>query len=227
MKYDYSDYWQNQFEERKRTRYYEKAYDKIRTSIMPKEKKKILDVGGGNGQMLAYLGVKNAIVFDISDSGLEFAKKRFNFDVVKGDVEKKFPFKDGSFDTVYCCEVLEHLDRPEFTVSEIKRILKIGGEVIISVPNVKPDGSHHKQWFRKEKLLGLIECQGFEIVYAYYSPKFNGNEPLNTGNLKEFARRLVSKTGNLLLPYRLRLMMANLSPNIFSSFFVIKARKFK
>jgi len=226
MNYDYSDYWQNEFESRKKTRYYEKAYDKIKSTISPRFGRKILDVGGGNGQFLAYLGVKNATVFDISDSGLEFAKRKFGFSTVKGDVEKKFPFKDGSFDTAYCCEVLEHLDRPEFTVSEIKRVLKPDGEAIISVPNVKPDGSHHKQWFRKEKLLGIVERQGLEIACVYHSPKFNGNEPLG-GSLKEFIRRLVSKTGSLLLPYRLRLIMANFNPNVFSSFFVLKAKKTK
>jgi ubiquinone/menaquinone biosynthesis C-methylase UbiE len=225
MKYDYSDYWQNQFEERKRTRYYEKAYDKIKILITPKAGQKILDVGGGNGQFLAYLGIKKATVFDISDSGLDFAKKRFNFDVVKGDVEKKFPFKDSEFDMVYCCEVLEHLDKPEVTIREIKRTLKDGGEAIISVPNVKPDGSHHKQWFKKEKLVGLIRSNSLKIVYEYNSPKFNGNESLS-GNLSGFPRRLISKIGSI-IPYQLRLGVANLSPNIFSSFFIIKARKIK
>jgi ubiquinone/menaquinone biosynthesis C-methylase UbiE len=222
MKYDYSDYWQNQFEERKRTRYYEKAYDKIKNDIIPKSNMRILDVGGGNGQFMAYLGIKKATILDISDSGLEFARKKFNFNTVKGDVEKKFPFKDGSFDVVYCCEVLEHLDNPKKTMNEIKRVLWKDGEAVISVPNVKPDGSHHKQWFKIEKLKTLIKDTGLKVVYEYHSPKFNGNESLS-GDLRGLSRRLISKIGSI-IPYKLRLGAANLGPDIFSSFFVIKAK---
>jgi SAM-dependent methyltransferase len=222
MKYDYSDYWQNQFEERKRTRYYEKAYDNIKHLVLPKEKARILDVGGGNGQMLAYLGVKNATILDISDSGLIFAAKNFGFDTVKGDVEKRFPFKDSEFDVVYCCEVLEHLDKPEVTIREIKRILKDGGEAIISVPNVKPDGSHHKQWFKIESLRKLITDCGLKTVYEHHSPKFNGDESL-AGSFSGFPRRLISKIGSA-VPYKLRLGLADCMPNIFSSFYVIKAK---
>jgi len=222
MKYDYSDYWQNQFEERKKTRYYEKAYDGIKHLMLPKEKARILDVGGGNGQMLAYLGVKNATILDISDSGLIFAAKNFGFDTVKGDVEKRFPFKDSEFDVVYCCEVLEHLDKPESTLKEMRRILKSEGEVIVSVPNVKPDGSHHKQWFKIERLRKLIADCGLKIFFEHHSPKFNGDEPL-AGNLGGFPRRLVSKIGSA-VPYKLRLGLADCMPNIFSSFYVIKAK---
>lgn len=46
------------------------------------------------------------------------------------------PVNDGSFDLVVFCEVLEHLDiDPMFCMSEINRLLKDGGYLILTTPN--------------------------------------------------------------------------------------------
>ena len=48
-----------------------------------------------------------------------------------------FPYDDGSFSLVVCCEILEHLAMdPSHTLKEIHRVLKPGGYVFISTPNV-------------------------------------------------------------------------------------------
>ena len=114
--YSYEKYWHPEVD-RVHNRYYEKLYDRIKSRISPEKGLKILDVGGGNGEFLNYLGIKNAFIFDISGSGLEIAKEKFNFDTIKGDIRGNFPFKDESFDFIYCCEVLEHLE------DDIKMIL--------------------------------------------------------------------------------------------------------
>lgn len=54
------------------------------------------------------------------------------------DAERdRYPYKDESFDTVLCCELLEHLfSDPMHLISEINRILKPGGNVVITTPNI-------------------------------------------------------------------------------------------
>lgn len=44
------------------------------------------------------------------------------------------PFKDVSFDTVICTELLEHILKPAACLAEIRRVLKNGGRLYISVP---------------------------------------------------------------------------------------------
>lgn len=62
----------------------------------------------------------------------------FECDVDHFDAEKDvFPYADESFDTVLCCELLEHLHAdPMFMMYEINRILKPGGHLLLTTPNI-------------------------------------------------------------------------------------------
>jgi len=61
------------------------------------------------------------------------------------DVTKKFPYPDSWFDAVYCSHLLEHLypEQARFCLSEIYRVLKTGGIVRISVPDLDRIVSHY------------------------------------------------------------------------------------
>ena len=45
------------------------------------------------------------------------------------------PFQDGQFDAVVCLEVLEHLADERPAIGELRRVLKVGGELVLSVPH--------------------------------------------------------------------------------------------
>jgi SAM-dependent methyltransferase len=52
------------------------------------------------------------------------------------DVDQGTNFEDETFDFITCIAVLEHLFNPFEVVEEFRRILKDGGRLLISVPNV-------------------------------------------------------------------------------------------
>ena len=62
----------------------------------------------------------------------------FECDVDHFDAEKhRFPYPDGHFSTVLCCELIEHLlADPMHLMSEVNRILKPGGHLVLTTPNV-------------------------------------------------------------------------------------------
>lgn len=62
----------------------------------------------------------------------------FRCDVDLFDAERdRFPYPDGHFATVLCCELLEHLPAdPMFMMAEINRILRPGGHLVMTTPNV-------------------------------------------------------------------------------------------
>ena len=61
----------------------------------------------------------------------------FRCEVDLFDAEKDaFPYPDGHFATVLCCELLEHLPSdPMFMMAEINRILRPGGHLVMTTPN--------------------------------------------------------------------------------------------
>jgi SAM-dependent methyltransferase len=71
--------------------------------------------------------------------GLDIAPHS-NVDVA-GDAQK-LPFTDNSFDTVLCNEVLEHVAEPSRLMSEVARVLRPGGFLLLTTPQTW--GLHHE-----------------------------------------------------------------------------------
>ncbi len=92
--------------------------------------KRILDLPAGNGLVSNKLSMHNADVVsaDINEEYSHF---------IQADMEKILPFDDEEFDAVICLEGIEHTMRPEALFSELARVLKKGGLLIISTPNVQ------------------------------------------------------------------------------------------
>ncbi len=112
------------------------------------------------------------------------------FDYLNANVENEtLPYEDGSFDLIVFCEVIEHLTGdPVRALLEIKRLLKPGGTLILTTPNVArleniakllsgtniydpysghgPYGRHNREYNRHELYKLLTHC-GFEAEILY------------------------------------------------------------
>jgi len=99
---------------------------------------KILDVATGSGDFIDVLmkTLKNYDSFvgiDISRKDLESAKKRFKdqpVELLEMNAES-LDFNDNSFDTVSMSYSLHHLDKIDKVLAEIRRVLRLGGNLII------------------------------------------------------------------------------------------------
>ena len=61
--------------------------------------------------------------------------KNTGLDVIQSDLEDGIPVENESFDIVVAHEVIEHIVRYRFLIQEIRRVLKVDGIGIVSVPN--------------------------------------------------------------------------------------------
>lgn len=83
--------------------------------------------------------------------------------VTVGSAEK-LPFNDNRFDWVYSSHCIEHLDEPEQAISEMIRVLKPDGTLILYLPykdwydDVYPN-SWHKHQFRPSDVLEMVKRQ--------------------------------------------------------------------
>ncbi len=82
------------------------------------------------------------------------------------DITVRIPFEDGSFDSLYCCSVLEHTQDPARALAEMRRVLRTGGSAIVSVPFVfYVHGAPHDYFrFTRYGVELLARGAGFEIV---------------------------------------------------------------
>jgi|APSaa5957512622_1039677.scaffolds.fasta_scaffold16491_2 SAM-dependent methyltransferase len=93
---------------------------------------RLLDVGCGERPYAAELGAHAEVCV-----GLEFDQKRYAG--MRPEVWGSglaLPFGDGSFDTVFSSQVLEHVPEPAQMVAEIGRVLGPGGHLILSAPHI-------------------------------------------------------------------------------------------
>jgi len=103
-----------------------------------KNRIKLLDIGCADGSYAAYVGEKlkaETYGVDISAHAIKKAKTRLD-QAVRGDVSKRLPFTDASFELIFVLEVIEHIYDTDYLLSEIRRVLKPCGVVIISTPNL-------------------------------------------------------------------------------------------
>ena len=94
------------------------------------EKQRILDIPAGAGLLSDKLRQDGHVVVSA-----DIKRERSEF--VYANMKDKLPFCDGDFDIVICLEGLEHLINPQFAISELCRVCRIGGRVIVSTPNVQ------------------------------------------------------------------------------------------
>jgi SAM-dependent methyltransferase len=73
----------------------------------------------------------------------------------------RLPLADGSVDLVLALELLEHVTRPQAVLDELRRILKPGGTVIISVPSTVPRHDDHDYWRYTAEGLSELGTQVF------------------------------------------------------------------
>ena len=90
----------------------------------------ILDIPAGNGLLAARLREcgHRAVCADIN---------REKPDYVYADLNERLPFADAEFDTCVCMEGIEHVIDPATLISELCRITRPGGRIILSLPNIQ------------------------------------------------------------------------------------------
>lgn len=101
--------------------------------------------------------------------------KRIHKEVIQTDIyplplvdlvadARKLPFRDSSVDMLVCEAVLEHIAEAHVVIGEMKRILKPGGHIYVSVPFVYPFHASPSD-FHRWSLPGLSsEFEGYNII---------------------------------------------------------------
>lgn len=125
---------------------------------------KVLDLGCGDGCFLNALSERfskwELSGADGSSAQVAKAKSRLmksEFKVI--DFNLDLPFSDAQFDIVFAGEIIEHLPDPDHFLKEAQRLLKRGGMICLTTPNLLA-------WYNR----CLVFC-GFSPIFIEYSTK--------------------------------------------------------
>ncbi len=100
----------------------------------------VLDLGCGEGKSKVYFKTKCPNIkwfgIDISSSPEVDSRKKREHDFYTFD-GLHMPFKNASFDLIYCNQVLEHVEKPRELIQEVERILKPSAHLVGSVSSLE------------------------------------------------------------------------------------------
>jgi len=130
----------------------------------------ILDIGCRDGMWLNMLKnnkFKNLRGIDISAKALEIARKK-GHNVVRGDAQK-LPFPDEEFNFVSIIHTLEHCPEPEKVLTEIRRVLKPNGRILVVVPLQKKEPvptvwAHYHCFSTPKEVINMLVNNGFKKI---------------------------------------------------------------
>lgn len=203
--------------------------------VDPQANELILDVGCGNARDLIHLsrtGCK-CVGTDLSSNMIEEARKELEMNGISGvDLEVgdaiNLSFPDETFNKVFASEVLEHIPNYPEAVSEMARVMKSGGTLVITTPNrhsmygfdryaiyerfLRKKWSHpYDAWKTYDEVASAIDGSGLRIVnvsgicyipgftITYGLPRFIKNSLLLfVGRLEESLSKAFPKNGYML-----------------------------
>jgi len=111
--------------------------------LLPERSLRVLEIGCGGGGTLAWLKESGRAAWtagiELSTEAAAVASKRVD-EVRCGDADRLLQeFPQESFDLILCLDVLEHLVDPWASLRQLKTLLRPGGRLISSLPNIR----HH------------------------------------------------------------------------------------
>jgi 2-polyprenyl-3-methyl-5-hydroxy-6-metoxy-1,4-benzoquinol methylase len=146
---------------------------------------RVLDVGCGEGHFAGALARQGAevVAIDVAEEPLRRARVRHpDLDTRLVEPEAPLPLEDSSFDIVWAGEVIEHVADTSRWLSEVRRVLRSGGLLLLSTPDHGPlsrlrlgmsrrafeahfdPRSDHLRFYTRRVLEELLADFGFEDV---------------------------------------------------------------
>ena len=141
-----------------------------------------LDLGCGDGRLTLELRAREIVGADVSRVALDRARPRVgerDIELVELTPGAVLPFEDGRFDLVLMAETIEHVVDVQSLLSEVRRVLRPGGELAVTTPaHGRGSGlsmllrgfersfdplSPHIRFFTRASLSRLLDEMGFDV----------------------------------------------------------------
>jgi SAM-dependent methyltransferase len=153
----------------------------IYENVSPFLRNRILEVGCAIGNLTPFFLDREWVTsIDISEEYCNIVRAKFgdckNFEVIvcDGASPKMLTLRSRHFDTVFCSNVLEHIEADTVALGNMFEVLVPGGKLILLVPafqalygTMDATDGHYRRYEKKE-LRTKLEETGFRILKVFY-----------------------------------------------------------
>lgn len=206
------DAWNASMNKDKFTR---ERYKAMRSIVGNTSNKIILDFGAGWDPITKEMPAKKIIKVD--------GQKKFNPDILFNFNSPVFPFKNNYADLIFAGELLEHLINPFLFLKETHRILRKGGFLILSVPNITSLKN------RLRVIFGLMPNFNALKYPVEEDQQWHHHSDWTLGWLKVFLSKVgfeIKKITTNGIIYRNSILLpSNLCPSAWGDILIVKAMK--
>lgn len=194
----------------KPTTYFQNSRSDLVASL-PRPLGRVLDVGCGGGavgQSLRAAGATELVGIEYDEEAAARAENVFDH-VVHGDAEAAVQELTGTYDTICCYDILEHLYDPAAVVDNLRALAGPGAHLHVSVPNVRhfslfrdllvrgtfgyePVGHRdvtHLRWFTRTDIESMLVDCGWPVIETRthaFKPGRAALTALTAGHAREF-----------------------------------------
>lgn len=135
----------------------------------------ILEIGAGTGGNLAMLAAHGTVsAVEPDGCARAWARRKTSVPVLEGHLPGGLPFSPASYDLVCLFDVLEHVREDTASLRNIRRLLKQGGRVLLTVPahpwlwSVHDEMMHHVRRYSRAGLRQAVRQAGYRIQRMSY-----------------------------------------------------------
>jgi 2-polyprenyl-3-methyl-5-hydroxy-6-metoxy-1,4-benzoquinol methylase len=126
--------------------------------------------GSGFGSQMLARRARHVVGLDVSESAVNYAARNHwssQLSYLRADLTRGLPLQSASVDHIVSFETIEHVPNPERLVSEYARVLKRGGQLILSTPDrvVYSELSGYSNPFHRAE---LSRREFIDLVSVYY-----------------------------------------------------------
>jgi SAM-dependent methyltransferase len=151
-----------------------RVLDRVIDGLRLPARAEILDAGCGSGRnMLEFAGQGVMTGIELSPTSVLLARQRGAGEVVEGSV-LEMPFESGRFDLATSLDVIEHLEDDLVALRELRRVVKPGGALLVTVPAYQWLWSghdvvnHHHRRYTRRTLRQVAEQAGWHQTRTTY-----------------------------------------------------------
>lgn len=148
-------------------------YEKVISLLECEVPGKVLDAPAGEGPFSVELKKQGYQVWaaDLNEEKFKAEEILFN----KVNLNEKLPYQDDFFDLVVSIEGIEHLENPHHLIGEFKRVLRLGGKLILSTPNTLNVYSRLRYFIfgspdRHHSEIGLFKGSMYQVLRRHINP---------------------------------------------------------